>query len=85
MFERPARRGGLTDAGKALVEYAKRLITVRHQARLALEDVRAMRAGRLAMHVTARQCLCGVQVVRQIKRRNLAAVSRLRDLGTHAE
>lgn len=57
LFERPARRGGMTDAGKALVEYAKRLLTVRDQARVALEDVRALRAGRLVIAANELTCL----------------------------
>jgi DNA-binding transcriptional LysR family regulator len=57
LFERPARRGGMTDAGKALVDYAQRLIAVRDQARVALEDVRALRAGRLAIAANELTCL----------------------------
>jgi DNA-binding transcriptional LysR family regulator len=47
----------MTDAGKALVDYAQRLIAVRAQAKVALEDVRALRAGRLAIAANELTCL----------------------------
>ena len=68
LFERPARRGGMTDAGKALVEYAQRLITLREQARVALEDVRALRAGRLAIAANELTCLYLLPVLDQFRR-----------------
>lgn len=68
LFERPARRGGMTDAGKALVEYAQRLITVREQARVALEDVRALRAGRLSIAANELTCLYLLPVLDQFRR-----------------
>lgn len=68
LFERPARRGGMTDAGKALVEYAQRLITVREQARVALEDVRALRAGRLAIAANELTCLYLLPVLDRFRR-----------------
>lgn len=68
LFERPARRGGMTDAGKALVEYARRLITVREQARVALEDVRALRTGRLAIAANELTCLYLLPVLDQFRR-----------------
>lgn len=68
LFERPARRGGMTDAGKALVEYAKRLLTVRDQARVALEDVRALRAGRLVIAANELTCLYLLPVLDQFRR-----------------
>jgi DNA-binding transcriptional LysR family regulator len=68
LFERPARRGGMTDAGKALVEYAKRLMTVREQAKVALEDVRAVRAGRLAIAANELTCLYLLPVLDQFRR-----------------
>lgn len=68
LFERPARRGGMTDAGKALVEYAKRMLTVRDQARVALEDVRALRAGRLVIAANELTCLYLLPVLDQFRR-----------------
>lgn len=68
LFERPARRGGMTDAGKALVDYAQRLITVREQARVALEDVRALRAGRLSIAANELTCLYLLPVLDQFRR-----------------
>jgi len=68
LFERPARRGGMTDAGKALVGYAKRLMAVREQARVALEDVRALRAGRLAIAANELTCLYLLPVLDEFRR-----------------
>lgn len=68
LFERPARRGGMTDAGKALVGYARRLLAVREQARVALEDVKALRAGRLAVAANELTCLYLLPVLDQFRR-----------------
>lgn len=68
LFERPARRGGMTDAGKALVDYARRLLTVRAQASVALEDVRALRSGRLAVAANELTCLYLLPVLDQYRR-----------------
>jgi DNA-binding transcriptional LysR family regulator len=68
LFERPGRRGGLTDAGKTLVEYAERLIGVRQQAIVALEDVRALRAGRLGIAANELTCLYLLPVLHEFRR-----------------
>ena len=68
LFERPGRRGGLTDAGKTLVEYAERLIGVRQQALVALEDVRALRAGRLGIAANELTCLYLLPVLNEFRR-----------------
>ena len=68
LFERPGRRGGLTDAGKTLVEYAERLIGVRQQALVALEDVRALRAGRLGIAANELTCLYLLPVLHEFRR-----------------
>ncbi len=64
----PGRRGGLTDAGKTLVEYAERLIGVRQQALVALEDVRALRAGRLGIAANELTCLYLLPVLHEFRR-----------------
>lgn len=68
LFERPARRGGMTDAGKALVDYARRLISLRSQAKVALEDVRALRAGRLVVAANELTCLYLLPVLDEFRR-----------------
>jgi len=68
LFERPGRRGGLTDAGKTLVEYAERLLGVRQQALVALEDVRALRAGRLGIAANELTCLYLLPVLHEFRR-----------------
>lgn len=49
LFDRSSRRGLLTDAGRVLAVHAERLLNFRQQAMAALEDVRELRAGRLAL------------------------------------
>jgi DNA-binding transcriptional LysR family regulator len=68
LFERPGRRGGLTDAGKTLLEYAERLLGVRQQALVALEDVRALRAGRLGIAANELTCLYLLPVLHEFRR-----------------
>jgi DNA-binding transcriptional LysR family regulator len=68
VFERPGRRSGLTDAGKELVEYAERLIGVRQQALVALEDVRALRSGRLGIAANELTCLYLLPVLNEFRR-----------------
>lgn len=68
LFERPGRHGGLTDAGKALVEYAERLITTRQQALNAMEDVRALRAGRLSVAANELTCLYLLPILHEFRR-----------------
>jgi DNA-binding transcriptional LysR family regulator len=68
LFERPGRRGGLTDAGKTLLEYAERLLSVRQQALVALEDVRALRAGRLGIAANELTCLYLLPVLHEFRR-----------------
>ena len=68
LFERPGRKGGLTDAGRTLVEYAERLVGVRQQALVALEDVRALRAGRLGIAANELTCLYLLPVLHEFRR-----------------
>ncbi|MGE0446693.1 MAG: LysR family transcriptional regulator [Vicinamibacterales bacterium] len=68
LFERPGRRGGLTDAGKTLLEYAERLIGVRQQALVALDDVRELRAGRLGIAANELTCLYLLPVLHEFRR-----------------
>ena len=60
--------GGLTDAGKTLVEFAERLIGMRQQALVALEDVRALRAGRLGIAANELTCLYLLPVLHEFRR-----------------
>ncbi|MGD9906443.1 MAG: LysR family transcriptional regulator [Vicinamibacterales bacterium] len=68
LFERPGRRGGLTDAGKTLVDYAERMLGVRQQALVALDDVRALRAGRLGIAANELTCLYLLPVLHEFRR-----------------
>ena len=47
LFDRSARDGQLTDAGRVLQEYAERLINLRENAREALVELRELQTGKL--------------------------------------
>ncbi|MDR7401114.1 MAG: LysR family transcriptional regulator [Armatimonadota bacterium] len=49
LFEQLGRRIYLTEAGRVLEEYARRILSLAEEARAALDDVRGMRRGRLAL------------------------------------
>jgi DNA-binding transcriptional LysR family regulator len=49
LFDRSAREGLLTDAGRVLQEYAERLLNVRENAREALAELRALQSGKLVV------------------------------------
>jgi DNA-binding transcriptional LysR family regulator len=49
LFDRSARDGQLTDAGRVLQEYAERLINLRENAREALVELRELQTGKLVV------------------------------------
>jgi DNA-binding transcriptional LysR family regulator len=49
LFDRIGRRVRLSQAGEILAAYARRLFALAHEAEEAMEDVRAVRRGRLAI------------------------------------
>ena len=51
LFERGARSGQLTDAGKLLASYAERMLNLREEIKRAMEDLRAGGRGQLSLGV----------------------------------
>jgi DNA-binding transcriptional LysR family regulator len=51
LFERGARGGQLTDAGKLLADYAERMLNLRQETKRALDDLRAGGRGELSLGV----------------------------------
>lgn len=68
LFDRSSRRVVLTDAGQALLEHAERLLNLRRAALADLEDVRALRAGRLAVAANELTCLYLLPVLNEFRR-----------------
>lgn len=68
LFDRSSRRVVLTDAGQALLEHAERLLNLRRAALSDLEDVRALRAGRLAVAANELTCLYLLPVLNEFRR-----------------
>ena len=57
LFDRSSRDGTLTDAGRVLAEYARKLINLRQEARGALGELRHMSEGRLSVAANEFTCL----------------------------
>ena len=68
LFDRSSRRVVLTDAGQALLEHAERLLNLRRAALADLEDVRALRAGRLAVAANELTCIYLLPVLDEFRR-----------------
>lgn len=57
LLERTSRDGTLTDAGEVLREYAQKLLNLRTDANVALEDLRSLHTGRLNLAANEYTCL----------------------------
>ena len=49
LFDRSARDGMLTDAGKVLEEYAQKMLNLRREARTSMEELRQVQRGTLVI------------------------------------
>ncbi|HEY0794189.1 MAG TPA: LysR family transcriptional regulator [Acidisarcina sp.] len=56
LFERASRDGTLTAAGEVLREYAQKMVGLRREATVALEELRSLERGRL--HLAANEYTC---------------------------
>jgi DNA-binding transcriptional LysR family regulator len=52
LFEQLGRRIYLTEAGRVLEDYARRILGLAEEARVALDEIKGMRRGRLALGAT---------------------------------
>src|SRR5271170_6590827 len=57
LFERASRDGTLTQAGEVLRDYAERLLSLRHEAANALDELRSLDRGRLLLAANEYTCL----------------------------
>ncbi len=70
LFERASRDGTLTATGEVLREYADRLLNLRNEAASALEEVRSLERGRLALAANEDTCLYLLPVLDEFRRRH---------------
>jgi DNA-binding transcriptional LysR family regulator len=57
LFDRSSREGILTDAGLALMDYAERMLNLRTEALTAIQSLRQLERGRLAISANEFTCL----------------------------
>ena len=68
LFDRSSREGILTDAGKVLLDYAQRLLNMRSEALLALDELRELQAGKLSIAANEFTCLYLLPVLNEFRR-----------------
>ena len=68
LFERASRDGTLTASGKLLRSYAERLLRLRGEALTALEELRSLERGRLAIAANEYTCLWLLPVLDAFRR-----------------
>jgi DNA-binding transcriptional LysR family regulator len=68
LFDRASREGVLTDAGRVLQTYARRLLNVREEAHTALSDLRQLQFGRLTIAANEFTCLYLLPLINEYRR-----------------
>jgi len=68
LFDRSSRDGMLTDAGRVLQDYALRLLNTRSEALVALDELRQMLKGKLAVSANEFTCLYLLPVLDEYRR-----------------
>src|SRR5271169_230276 len=68
LFDRSSRDGVLTDAGRVLENYARRLLNTRSEALVALDELRQMLKGKLAVSANEFTCLYLLPVLDEFRR-----------------
>src|SRR5512146_792150 len=68
LFDRSSREGILTDAGRVLQDYAEKLLNMRGEALTAIEELRQMHRGKLAISANEFTCLYLLPVVDEFRR-----------------
>ncbi len=68
LFERTSRDGTLTSAGELLRTYAERLLRLRTEAEIAIEELRSLERGRLVMAANEYTCLYLLPVLHEFRR-----------------
>ncbi len=84
LFDRSSRDGGLTDAGRVLQEYAERLLNLRNDASGALEELRELQRGKLAIAANEFTALYLLPVLAEFRRLHpMIRIMVQRSLGSH--
>jgi len=68
LFDRSSRDGVLTDAGRVLQDYALRLLNTRNEALVALDELRQVLKGKLAVSANEFTCLYLLPVLDEYRR-----------------
>ncbi len=68
LFDRSARDGMLTDAGKVLEEYAQKMLNLRREARTSMEELRQVQRGTLAIAANEFTALYLLRVLEEFRR-----------------
>ncbi len=83
LFDRSSREGILTDAGQVLLEYAQRLLNMRSEALLAMDELRELQAGKLLIAANEFTCLYLLPVLNEFRRLHpLVKITIQRSLGS---
>lgn len=68
LFERSSREGTLTSAGELLRSYAERLLRLRAEAQVAMDELRSLERGRLVMAANEYTCLYLLPVLDEFRK-----------------
>ncbi len=84
LFDRSSREGVLTDAGKALVEYAEKLLNLRSEAAGSLVELRELQKGKLVIAANEFTALYLLPVLAEFRRLHpMIKITVQRALGSH--
>lgn len=68
LFERTSREGTLTSAGELLRGYAERLLRLRSEAEIAIEELQSLERGRLVIAANEYTCLYLLPILHEFRR-----------------
>ncbi len=84
LFDRSSRNGALTDAGRVLQDYAEKLLNMRAEAVGAIEALRHLHRGKLAIAANEFTCIFLLGLLHQFRRLHpMVHVSVQRTLASH--
>jgi DNA-binding transcriptional LysR family regulator len=84
LFDRSSRDGQLTDAGQVLQQYAERLLNLRSEAQGALNELRELQTGKLAIAANEFTALYLLPVLAEFRRLHpMLKIAVQRALGSH--
>lgn len=84
LFDRSSREGVLTDAGKVLHEYAKKLLNLRSEAAESLTELRELQKGKLVIAANEFTALYLLRILAEFRRLHpMIRITVQRALGSH--